>query len=273
MVDQNPHVASFVARVRDTYKPAAPETFWECEGLFAELVAEPFLPQVLNAELAQVSDHPRQVTNWIGSELVLHRGAGFSLSVSILDVPRRYIHSLPYHAMYAAVGGTGLRCNLYGLPSSYRNEIFDPSLKLIAAGSRTAGPRELLCLPGGRHAYDFAIEQPTPVLKFLTAAVYPLEWLFTRSGLQAWQANDADLSFTQLRVAADVVGAFAHQTSVEPLRKLTQHKHHAVRWTAIQNLARLSRSEAIASLREAVNDEHPHVQRAAQKTLAKLTVK
>jgi hypothetical protein len=273
MALQHPQVASFVARVRETYKAAAPDTFWACEGLFAELIADPFLPQVVNEELRRLTTDPQQLTNWVGSEYILHRGSGFSLSVSILETPRRYIHSLPYHAMYAAIGANGLHCALYGLPSAYRNEIFDPSLKLIAAGSRTTGPKEILCLPGGRHAYDFAIEQPTPVIKFLTAAVYPLEWLFTRSGLQAWQANDADLSFTQLRVAADVVGTFAHQSSIEPLKRLTQHKHHAVRWTAIQNLARLSRSEAITSLREAVNDEHPHVQRAAQKTLAKLTVK
>jgi len=44
----------------------------------------------------------------------------------------------------------------------------------------------------------------------------------------------------------------------------------SVRWAAIQNLGRLSRSEALIKIREAVNDPHPHVRRAAQKTLDQL---
>lgn len=273
MAEPNNHVAGFVARVQQIFRPDRPESFWDCEEAFANLLKQPFLADVLNQELASVAQDAAQTRNWLGPELVLHRGNGLGLSVSIFESPQRYIHSLPYHAMYAGVGTGGLRCNAYELPPSFRYEVFDPTLRLIPAGSKSAAPGEILRLPSGGHAYDFIYEQPTPVLKFMTSAIHPLEWLFSRSSLQAWQANDADLSFTQLRVAADVVGKFAHHSSVQPLKRLAQHKHHAVRWTAIQNLARLSRTDAVECLREAVNDPHPHVQRAARKTLDKLTVK
>ena len=273
MPDRNVHVADFVARVRQIYEPERPESFWDCEEAFVSLLKQPFLADVVNRELANVAQDATQTRNLLGSELVLHRGGGFGLSISIFESPQRYIHSLPYHALYAGVGPSGIRCNVYELPASFRYEIFDPTLRLTPAGSKSAAPREVLRLPSGTHAYDFIYEQATPVLKFMTAAIHPLEWLFSRSSLQAWQANDADLSFTQLRVSADVLGKFAHQSSLQPLRRLTQHKHHAVRWAAIQNLGRLSRSLAVECLREAVNDPHPHVQRAARKTLEKLTVK
>lgn len=273
MADPSDHVANFVGRVQQIFRPANPESFWGCEDAFIDLLRQPFLAGVLNRELAGVAQDANRTRNWLGSELVLHRGSGLGLSISIFDTPQRYIHSLPYHAMYAGVGAVGLRCNVYELPPTFRNEVFDPTLRLSPAGNRRVGAGEILRLPSGRHAYDFIYEEPTPVLKFMTSAIHPLEWLFTRNSLQAWQANDADLSFTQLRVAADVVGKFAHQSSLQPLKRLTQHKHHAVRWTAIQNLARLSRSEAIDRLRTAVNDPHPHVQRAARRTLEKLTVK
>ena len=273
MADRSDHVALFVGRVQQVFRPENPESFWDCRDALDRLLKTPFLAGVLNRELTNVAQDANQTRNWLGSELVLHRGGGFGLSISIFDKPQRYIHSLPYHAMYAGVGGFGLRCNVYDLPSSFRNEVFDPTLRLSPAGIHRAAPMDILRLPSGNHAYDFIYEQPTPLLKFMTTAIHPLEWLFTRNSLQAWQANDADLSFTQLRVAADVLGKLAHQSSLQPLKRLAQHKHHAVRWTAIQNLARLSRSEAIERLRAAVNDPHPHVQRAARKTLDKLTVK
>jgi hypothetical protein len=273
MADRNNHVEGFVARVQKKYRFDRPELFWDCEAEFAELLKQPFLADVLNQELASVATDATRTRNWLGSELILHRGNGFGLCVSIFEAPQRYIHSLPYHAMYVGIGSVGLRCNTYELPPSFRYEVFDPTLRLVPAGQRTATPGEILHLPSGKHAYDFIYEQPTPVLKFMTSAIHPLEWLFSRTSLQAWQANDADLSFTQLRVAADVVGTFAHQSSLQPLKRLAQHKHHAVRWTAIQNLARVSRSDAVECLREAVNDPHPHVQRAARKTLDKLTAK
>src|SRR5687767_3344493 len=137
MADRNPYVADFVARVSRIYRFDAPESFWECEQPFAELLAQPFLSQVLSDELARVSRDASDTRNWLGTELVLHRGGGFGLSISIFEEPRRYIHSLPYHAMYAGVGSSGLRCNVYGLPGSFRNEVFDPAMKLMPAGSRS----------------------------------------------------------------------------------------------------------------------------------------
>jgi hypothetical protein len=269
MAEQDPHVADFLREVRRQYRPDAPDSFWTCEAAFRTMLSSPFLSQVLNAELRNLAAGKTQ-TSWVGNELVLHRGGGFALSVSLLEVPQRYVHSLPYHAMYAPVSGEGLHCRTYRFPPNYRNAVFDPSLSLTPAGESFVPSGSALLLDCDRFAYDLSADTSTPVLKFMTSAIQPLEWLFSRNGLQAWQANDSDLTFTQLRVAADVLGRFAHQSSLAPLKSLTNHAHHAVRWGAIQNLARLSRSEAMVRLKEAVNDPHPHVQRAAQKTLQKM---
>ena len=270
MVERSPQVESFIREAQETFRPTRPESFWECEGAFRRLLESSFLSEVLNRHLSHLMRDKGEAQDLLASELVLHRGGGLALSLSVCEAPQRYIHSLPYHAMYAAVGNAPLVCNVYELPSNFRNDVFDPSLRLSPLETLKAAPMEVLRMQSGRRAYDLVVEEPTPALKFMTTAMHPLEWLFTKSGLQAWHANDSDLSFTQLRVAADVVGRFAHQSSLEPLKRLTRHEHHAVRWAAIQNLARLSRSEAIARLREAVNDPHPHVQRAARKTLEKL---
>jgi hypothetical protein len=273
MAFANSDLTSFLGEVRQIYKPEAPGSFWQCEPLLERLLKSSFLPEVINEELGRMTKGDGDPDSWLANELVLHRGAGFALSLSIFETPQRYIHSLPYYAMYAAVGTVDLFCNVYRFPDGYNNAVFDPALRLTPERVVRLAPGSIIALKSDTYAYDFSSKEATPLLKFMTTAIQPLEWLFTRSGMQAWQANDADLSFTQLRVAADVLGTFAHQSSLQPLKRLARHPHHAVRWAAIQNVARLSRTEAVALLAEAVNDRHPHVQRAAQKTLAKLQAK
>lgn len=270
MAEQHPNVAEFLGRVQRTFRTTNPESFWDCDEAFRRLAASQFLAEVVNQEMQRLSKENHYVGNWLPAELVLHRGGGLALSVSVLEAPLRYIHTLPHHAMYAPVGRTSLVYNRYRLPDAYRNEVFDPTLALIPDSPGSVAPGNVLLARCGEFAYDFMVERPVPLLKFVTTAIHPLEWLFTRDGLRPWQANDADLTFTQLRVAADVLGKFAHQSSLGPLKMLTQHPHHAVRWAAIQNLGRMNRSEAVTRLQEAVNDPHPHVRRAAQKTLDRL---
>lgn len=262
-------LADFVRDIESRYKPAEPETFWQCEQFPRRVLDEGLLSRWVNEQLRSVVKDPEHLGDWTATEAVLHRGKGWTISIAIFDSSLRFIHALPFLAFYAPLDGE-LAGERYRLPAGYRNDVFDPNLKLEAAGSVKVGRGELLRLETNQYAYDFHIPRPLPVLRFASASLRPLEWLFSKTTLQAWQANDADLSSTQLRVASFVLGKIAHHSSVAPLKKLSSHPHHAVRWAAIQNLGRLSRSEALVKIREAVNDPHPHVSRAAQKTLALL---
>ncbi len=262
--DPLPH---FVESVQPCIDRNAPERFWQAEAAFSHFLNSGSLQQAFNQELRQLLADPCHFSDWRPNEWVLHRGRGFALAVSVFDVARRYIHALPFYALYAPLTATPLRYQRYQLPAAYNNPVFDPGLVLTPAGGGEAARGEVLALHTREFAYDFQITQPVLVLKLSTAPILPLEWLFQKDTLQSWQANDADLTSTQLRVAADVLGKFAHQSSLAPLKLLTAHPHHAVRWTAIQNLGRLNRSEALLALQKACSDPHPHIQRAAQKTI------
>ena len=262
-------LADFVQDVESRFKPADPETFWNCEAAIEKLLAEGVASDWLNDQLRALAADPQFVGTWTATEGVLHRGNGWSLSVAIFDTARRFVHALPFFAIYSPLDGE-LAGTRYKLPEAFRNDVFDPGLRLEPAGTVAVARGQLLRLETDRYAYDFNISRPFPVLRFTSASVRPLEWLFSKGSLQAWQANDAELSSTQLRVAAYVLGKIAHHSSIAPLRDLAKHPHHAVRWAAIQNLGRMSRSEALTKIRDAVNDPHPHVRRAAQKTLDQL---
>ncbi len=262
----------FVSAVQPLLERSPPEHFWLAEQPLRDLLASGYLQQAINQELRQLLADPCYFGEWRPSEWILHRGQGFALAVSVFDQPRRYIHALPFFAMYAPVGAASLGYDRYRLPADYNNAVFSPGLKLQADGGGRLASGEVLALHTDQYAYDFQVPEPVLVVKLSAATVLPQEWLFGKDSLQSWQANDADLTSTQLRVSADVLGKFAHQSSLASLKRLTGHRHHAVRWTAIQNLGRLNRAEALNSLQVACDDPHPHVQRAARKTLGLMTL-
>ena len=262
-------LARFVQEVQSRYAPEKPETFWSCEQPLRQLLAGGLVQRWLNDQLRMLLKDPLHAGDWNARELTLHRARGWTLSVALFDAPQRFIHALSFLAFYAPLASP-LTADRYGLPQAFRSDVFDPGLRVEPAGGVSASAGELMRLETDRFAYDFQIRQPQPVLRLTSSSLRHLEWLFSKSTLQAWQANDAELSSTQLRVAAYVLGKISHHSSIPPLKQLSSHPHHAVRWAAIQNLGRLSRSEALIKIREAVNDAHPHVRRAAQKTLDQL---
>ena len=270
MMSTSPEFATFFAEeVRRHFNIQKPETFWNCGPGLTRFVANGFHEAWVNAELRTLSTNVDHLGRWALNEVTLHRDSGCTLSITLFEGPQRYIHALPFLGLYIPLQ-TSLVCDRYELPEGYRNDVFDASVKLQPAGSFTTSPGEIAKLESGRYVYDWRISEPLIVLRLITPPLQSLEWLFSRSTLHAWQANDADLRYTQMRVAAYVLGKIAHQSSIPPLRHLADHSHHAVRWAAIQSLGRLNRSEAMIKIRAAVHDKHPHVRRAAQKTLERL---
>lgn len=261
--------ADFVQEVQSQYSTIEARTFWACEPLLQRFLAEGVAERWLNDQLARLANSGSDAIAWQAKEAQVHRGEGWVLSLAVLDTPRRFIHVAPYLAFYAPLKGE-LTGDRYRLPVGFKNDVFDPNVRLEPPERLTVTSRNILRLDSTQFAYDFNITRPVPIVRFTSRYIQPMEWLFSKTTLQAWQANDADLHYTQLRVATQVLGKIAHQSSLEPLLKLSNHSHHAVRWAAIQNLGRINRTVALARVREAATDPHPHVKRAAEKTLQQL---
>lgn len=263
----DPRLAHFTAQVDQRFRRDQMESFWSLEEEFRQLAHSDFAQQFVNRELELIRQDPSHLGEWRPNQLVIHRGRGYALSIWLLESERRYIHSTSFLGMCAPIGTESLSYDVYRLPANYRNAIFDPAVRLEPAGSGITAPGGILLLQSDRFAYDFKVRQPLPVLKFASSSFQALEWLFNKDNLHAWQANDSELVWTQLRVAAYILGRLANQSSLEPLELLSTHPHHAVRWAAIQNLGRISRQAALPKLEQALSDPHPHVRRAAAKTL------
>ena len=273
MQSVEPNLAHFIEQVERNFLTDQLESFWSLEEDFRRLVQSGAAGALFNRELEQLLRNPSYMGNWRPNQMMVHRGRGFALSIWLFDKPRQYIHTTPFYGMYAPLGAESLHYDIYKLPEGYRNSVFDPALKLVPAGSGMTAPGGILLLQSDQYTYDFKVERPLPVLKFTSASFQTMEWLFSKDQLNAWQANDSELVSTQLRVSAYILGRLAHQSSLEALEQLTSHGHHAVRWAAVQNIGRLSRGVALAKLQQALDDPHPHVRRAAEKTLQQLKSK
>lgn len=272
MTIHHPLLASFIQEVESRYDQRSPQTLWSCESAFKKILSLDLLTHVINQELGALAQDVHYFGGWQSNEMLLHKGPGYALMLSLFQGNRRYIHVQPYYGMLAPLKG-GLEYDLYQMPAAYRNEVFDPSITLKLAGSGRTPEGQILKLQTDQFSYDFRGGKSALGLKLITAPMRALEWLFSRDSLRAWQANDSDIHFTQLRVGAYLLGRFAQQSSLSPLKKITEHPQHAVRWAAIQALGRISRTEALAALKQAVRDPHPHIQKAAAKTLEQLEKK
>ncbi|HZR37863.1 MAG TPA: HEAT repeat domain-containing protein [Nevskia sp.] len=265
-----PELSRFREAVERRFRAESPDTFWSLEEAFRQLVVDGTFAAVFNRELRRLLDDPCYMGNWRANQIVLNRGRGHVLSIWLFDQPRRYIHSTPYYGMFAPLGAESLYYDVYRLPENYRNAQFDPEVRLEPAGSGFTAPGGVLLLDSDRYVYDFKVERPLAVAKFSSAAYQTLEWLFERDTLRAWQANDSELVSTQLRVAAYILGRLADASSLEALDSLSDHRNHSVRWAAVQTIARLDREAALQRLRQALDDPHPHLRRAAAGSLRRL---
>lgn len=261
-------VAALVAALDARLAGGDAARFADCAAPLAAFAASDGLRTHLNAELARLRRDFHYCGSWLHDEVLLHRGR-FLLSAVIRRGPRRYLHALARRMMLAPVG-RAVRYRRYLLPPGFDHAVYDPSRRLIADGEHELAAGQVLSIDPAREVVDLQPQTPTVLLVLQSSPVYTLEWLFERDSLAPVQANDGDIGFTQLRVAADLLGRFAQQSSLPVLESLLEHPHHGVRWSALRAIGRIDRDATLAALRRLVRDPHPHVARAAQRTLEQL---
>ena len=250
-----------------------PSSFFQFGTEIANLVASGYPALALERNLLRSLEEPTWLGKWKPNELVLFASHKIELSIWSFSTPRQYIHTVSSHVLLAPCTPTGLHYRRFGLPANYDNRIFDRNMKLEFVDEGSTQQGEVLSMDAGGLLYDFLLDAPTPVVKLTYGPVETMEWLFHRDTGAAWKISDSDLAATQMRVAAYVLGQISHTSSAPALKLLTFHDSHAVRWAAIQALSRISVSDALERLRTAVNDPHPHIRRAAERTLGGLQQK
>lgn len=235
--------------------------------IFVRLLNASASVAAINDELKKLNADPCYVGRWHHRQLPLLSSHRWTLSIAVLERTPQLIHSSPRPQLRALLNDADVTHQRFALPDSYRNDCFVPGLRLHRLESGPLRPRHCIAMGPGSIVDDFVVSQPAVFLQLSLSCRETVEWLFSRQHLAAERANDADIETTQQRVAAYVLGQLGDARSLPALQQLCIHPHHAVRWAAIEALARLRPEQALSALQAAAGDPHPHIRAAARASL------
>lgn len=166
-----------------------------------------------------------------------------------------------------------VRVTAYRQPSLEPRDVLDPAKVLVCDGVRSYGRGEFTPIIAGETVLDLLdVDAPTVLLAAFGSQRYDLSWGYDARTLQPAKLYHSTLRDTRLRYALEVAHNFAdwwegdgHLT--DAVERLTRHRSHAVRWSALRALDALDERRGAAALARAVDDPHPHLASAARKAL------
>jgi hypothetical protein len=167
----------------------------------------------------------------------------------------------------ANAGARPLRYSSFNLESVSRFEVFDPQARLTPGTDGEIPPGAALLVKGGRDAVSLKDVTGARFLSLAFLPETPLDWVFSRTDRRATAQSVAHVDDSELVTCLETAAWLGDRRTLEITRQLVQHSAHFVRWKAVQALGRIDRSSSLAAVREATEDVHPALRRAAAATL------
>lgn len=269
-LDAIPALAKFCEQADALVRAGDPATLWDVQPCFQELLTTDVVEAFVAHELHAIATRPHHFL--IGSSDVhapLVETAAYSLVVKRLTpdaLASGPIVSLTEHTLLAVRAGS-VEVERFALAPPFRIDVFDRSARLVRSPPATLGPGMVARFRAPGETFRLRLDAPAILIQLLSSIVAPVRWIFHPDTLEPVRAAAARLSSSRLQFTCRTLAALGSPSSIPALQKLTAHPEHYVRWAAIQGICAISRDDGIACLRRATSDEHPHVRRAAERTL------
>jgi len=274
----NAELYAFVEAIAPAVTAADPEAFWTCEDALARLLASAFLRQFVRTELRRVADDPMYVPAPSASQatFAVLAGADYSLTIQLLEPGvsiSKKLYGSTVHCLFGVVDLPGLEgpsYEWYEQQAPLPNEIFDRARVLTGPVIRTFAPGEVYRLRAGIDICRLLPSQKTVILLLLGSRnVLPLRWEYDET-LHPLRVMAATSTASRFEYTARMLAELGDRESLQPLRELTAHVDHFVRWAAVRAVVRIDFDEGLRALYRAEEDRHPHVRAAAAAALRKL---
>jgi hypothetical protein len=268
-----PPLAEFVRQVNGLLAERSVNgPFWNVEPVFAELVQSGRMTDVVNAELQHLVDEPAYRSDGLSDvDVVLARSPRFTLTARIVNptpapIGARVARSSVEDYLMAVVGkgSAPIVTEWYEQPRPDPNTVFDRTRVLIPRGRRTLVAGEPVRVRAARDVVRIVpADEPSFVAVLASVPVAVLSWEYDLdSGVPA-RAVSGSTAASRLEATARLLGELGDPSCVPALAELAHHPHHFVRWAAVRAVAVLDPMRGVELLRRAVEDEHPHVRKAA----------
>lgn len=230
------------------------------------------LEQVARDTLLSVRDGRRDSAGaWSPDFMTLARGHGWALGVGAYCRQPQYLYALPHHAVLMPLGYQPLVLDYYAKSPVHEEEV-SVMQALPEPERRTFVRGQIARIDARSELVDVIDPRRVLAVRMTSDAFEPTQTAYDRTTRAPMQLIAADASDSELVAMARALGAMARPTSIPVLEAMFRHRHHFVRWAALQALYRISRDHAMPLLELAQNDAHAHVRRAAGQALASAAV-
>ena len=267
-----PALAAFIDSV-DPSVDTDPDAFWNCADAFTTLMQSTFLADVVAWELDCLLRDPDYVPCPRGErDLEVVRLGRLSLSVRVQvpdgEAPRSLLYGFCEHHISANVGPGSLQIDRWRQGWEGPPEIFDRTRRLALLPSVLLRPGEQASFQAHRDVARIrAIDSPAAVVGLTRVHATRLRWVYDAVTLLPVRAEAGDLGAARLEYAMMLLAALGHTEAAPTIASLYDHPDHFVRWSAVRRVIELDPPLGESLVRRALNDIHPHVQRAAQRSI------
>ena len=245
---------AFVRRIEAHLATSPQATLGDCAGVMAESNIKQWIRECIEDEL-QGRARPSQEA----FSVLLATGERWQLKANLQATNPRFLYTSPFELLVSPVTGE-LIVDEYAI-ASFGDDIGVGTPLQHVTQHRLAPGDVLDCSTPGR-LHDLRIERPTLVAKLIGMNREPIQWMAERTSLRVVQAISASPIHSELEIMARTLGAL-RMGGADSLDRLAGHESHFVRWAAIQAMGRVAPEKAIALLKQATHDAHPHIRRSA----------
>ncbi len=246
--------------------------FFDLDGILRSLAFEcDYLPETTNAELHEILRDPLELpASWQYGHILADSRPRWQLRYGYLPANDDFIRSNAAHMIVCAIGPEPLVVDYYAPSQPIDTDVFDASTFLQSPEREIFQPGELCLIDSATELADIVVEKPTMAMWLIGHPRRSIQWLFSRHSRRSVQAIASKATDADTVNLVRALVALRSVASVPTLCALTTHANHLVRVEALQALTTLDPEGARASLQRAVNDEHPFVRYASQKSIDSL---
>lgn len=250
-------------------------SFSACAPLLVDFVESGGVLEAVNSMLERSVETRDIDPSFDAKFVVLARNERFTVAVFRLrassesDAPIAFVSSLSSHEMFLCLRGGPITVRRYREPDGIQPDVLVPSQKIQVVGDgERLMPMTLLAAQAERDLIEFVeTKEESLLLRFFMPGISRFVRLYSRETLAPVKIVSASSVDSRIAFAAKVLGELGDPNSLTVLRSLAEHPVHFIRWAALEAVSRIDDATTSELLARFLDDPHPHIRNAAQRTL------
>jgi hypothetical protein len=265
-------LAAFVESVDPSVETNV-DAFWTCSEPFTTLTHSRFLPDLVAWELDCLRTDPDYVPSpGADRDFEVFRLGHLVLSVHVHtpdpDPPSSLLYGFCEHSLSINAGPGSILIERWTQEWEGPPEILDRTRGLAPLPLLIVGREERVQFRAHHDVVRIGARDAAAVVVTLSRMqATRVRWVYDARTLMPVRAEAADSSTARLEYAMALLAALDHTEAAPVIAGLYDHPDHFVRWSAVRRVTELDPSLGAQLVQRALQDAHPHVRRAAQRSL------